>query len=98
MRKKSQPLALIHKPSCLDKCKQDHGGWQKVRLMPALLRIFTRVNLLVMVGEEQGMKFFDIPFLAVPQTDVDFTRQPTVLKSTTISWASSGVVRTLSPF
>lgn len=31
--------------------------------MPALLRIFTRVNLLVMVGEEQGMESVDIPFL-----------------------------------
>ena len=29
--------------------------------MPALLRIFTRVNLLVMVGEEQGTKFIDTP-------------------------------------
>lgn len=63
MRKKPQPLALIRKSSCLDKCIQDHGGWQKVRLMPALLRIFTRVNLLVMVDEEQGMESVDIPFL-----------------------------------
>lgn len=66
MTKTPQSLVLTHKPPCLDKCKQDHGGWQKVRLMPALLRIFTRVNLLVMVGEEQGMESVDIPFLTEP--------------------------------
>ena len=66
--------------------------------MPALLRIFTRVNLLVMVGEEQGTEPVDIPFLAEPETDVEFTPQPTALTSTTISWASSGAVRTPSPF
>lgn len=42
--------------------------------MPALLRIFTRVNLLVMVGEEQGIEALNIPFLTEPQTDVEFTR------------------------
>ena len=48
-------LSLILEPSYLDKSKSDGRDWQKVRLMPALLRIFTRVNLLVMVGEDQGM-------------------------------------------
>ncbi|PQE16361.1 cytochrome P450 protein [Rutstroemia sp. NJR-2017a WRK4] len=36
------------------KFKTDEREWRKVRLMPALLRIFTRVNLLVFIGEEQG--------------------------------------------
>ena len=50
-----QCLSLTYEPSRLGKCKQDHEDWQKVRLMPALLRIFTRVNLLAFIGEEQGM-------------------------------------------
>ncbi|MCJ1400968.1 hypothetical protein MMC11_004179 [Xylographa trunciseda] len=37
-----------------DKCEKNHGDWQKVRLMPALLRIFTRVNLLAFIGEDQA--------------------------------------------
>ena len=49
-------LALTHKPSPLDKSEQDHGDWQKVQLMPALLRIFTCVNLLAFIGEDQGME------------------------------------------
>ena len=49
-----QYLALTHELSPLDKCEQDHGNWQKVRLMPALLRIFTRVNFLAFIGEDQG--------------------------------------------
>ena len=52
-RRNKFPLTLG--PSYLEKSESDSGDWQKVRLMPALLRIFTRVNLLVMVGEEQGM-------------------------------------------
>lgn len=52
----SQPLALTSELSRLDVCVQDHGDWQKVRLMPALLRIFTRVNLLVFIGEDQGVE------------------------------------------
>ena len=53
---KAQPfLPLTLEPSYLDKPESDAGDWQKVRLMPALLRIFTRVNLLVMVGQDQGM-------------------------------------------
>ena len=56
----------------LGKIEQDHGEWQKVRLMPALLRIFTRVNLLVMVGEDQGENLSQI-LLAEPTTDVKIT-------------------------
>lgn len=37
--------------------------------MPALLRIFTRVNLLAFVGEDQGMDL-SRPFLAEHGTDV----------------------------
>lgn len=29
-------------------------GWSSIRLMPALLRIFTRVNLLIFLGEEEA--------------------------------------------
>ena len=47
---------LIFDTQCLGKAGHVDNEWQKVRLMPALLRIFTRVNLLVMVGEDQGMK------------------------------------------
>lgn len=52
----SPSLVLTHESVSLDKCVQDHGDWQKVRLMPALLRIFTRVNLLAFIGEDQGMQ------------------------------------------
>ena len=52
----SQSLALTHDASPLDSGEPDHGEWQKVRLMPALLRIFTRVNLLAFVGENQGIE------------------------------------------
>ena len=54
---KTQLLQMTLEPFNLDKPESDGGDWQKVRLMPALLRIFTRVNLLVMVGEDQGMVF-----------------------------------------
>ena len=54
-RGRIQSLSLTLEPSLLEKSESDGGDWQKVRLMPALLRIFTRVNLLVMVGEDQGM-------------------------------------------
>ena len=47
--------ALTHEPSQLDASDQDQGDWQKVQLMPALLRLFTRVNLYAFIGEEQGM-------------------------------------------
>lgn len=47
-----QFLALTHELSRPDNWEQDHGDWQKVRLMPALLRIFTRVNLLAFIGED----------------------------------------------
>ena len=56
----------------LGKSEQDDGEWQKVRLMPALLRIFTRVNLLVMVGEDQGENVSQI-LLTEPKTDVQIT-------------------------
>ena len=59
MTKTTQSLALTEELSGFDKREQGHGGWQKVRLMPALLRIFTRVNLLVMVGEKQGIESVD---------------------------------------
>lgn len=36
------------------KAKQNQDKWQKIRLMPALLHIFTRVNLMVFIGEEQA--------------------------------------------
>lgn len=52
----SQFLALTHELLRPDNWEQDHGDWQKVRLMPALLRIFTRVNLLAFIGEDQGME------------------------------------------
>ena len=55
MQETQQPLPLTLEPSYPEKSESDGGDWQKVRLMPALLRIFTRVNLLVMVGEDQGM-------------------------------------------
>ncbi len=47
----------MYEPSLLDKCEQGHGEWQKVRLMPTFLRIFTRVNLLAFFGEDQGMEW-----------------------------------------
>lgn len=34
----------------------DGGGWQRMRLWPAFLRIVTRINLWVLVGEEIGNK------------------------------------------
>lgn len=37
-----------------DKSEQNHGDWQKLRLTTALLRIFTRVNLSVFIGEDQA--------------------------------------------
>ena len=52
----SQSFALTNEASPLDSCEQDHDEWQNVRLMPALLRIFTRVNLLAFVGENQGIE------------------------------------------
>ncbi len=47
----------MYEPSLLDKCEQGHGEWQKVRLMPTFLRIFTRVNHLAFFGEHQGMEW-----------------------------------------
>lgn len=38
----------------LDQYNQKETEWTMVRLMPALLRIFTRVNLLAFIGEDQG--------------------------------------------
>ena len=29
-------------------------GWHKVRIMPTLLRIFTRVSIVSFIGEEEG--------------------------------------------
>ena len=55
IQKVRQCSLLTLEPFCLDKAGSDGDDWQKVRLMPALLRIFTRVNLLVMVGQDQGM-------------------------------------------
>ncbi|KAL8825471.1 MAG: hypothetical protein Q9170_007776 [Blastenia crenularia] len=39
----------------------EQSEWQSVRLMPALLRIFTRVNLLAFVGEDEGLEFALLP-------------------------------------
>jgi hypothetical protein len=36
--------------------KVDEEGWSEVTLMPSLLRVFTRVNLLAFLGEEQASK------------------------------------------
>ncbi|CAG8950411.1 hypothetical protein HYFRA_00006904 [Hymenoscyphus fraxineus] len=33
-----------------------HEEWRKIRLMPAFLRIFTRVNITTFLGEEQGTR------------------------------------------
>lgn len=36
--------------------KVDEEGWSELLMMPSLLRVFTRVNLLAFLGEEQAEK------------------------------------------
>ncbi|EFE41066.1 hypothetical protein TRV_04195 [Trichophyton verrucosum HKI 0517] len=44
-------MALEMSPPANEACEKNE--WRQVRLMPVLLRIFTSVNLLPLVGEEQ---------------------------------------------
>ena len=65
--------------------------------MPALLRIFTRVNLFAFVGEDQG-KAVDIISLHSMGLMTESTPQPTASMSTTTSWAFSGLAPKLFRF
>ncbi|EFQ99667.1 hypothetical protein MGYG_02680 [Nannizzia gypsea CBS 118893] len=46
-------MAMEMSPPTNEACEKNE--WRPVRLMPVLLRIFTSVNLLPLVGEEQGV-------------------------------------------
>jgi hypothetical protein len=40
---------------------RDEDGWQKLRIMPALLRIFTHVSLASFIGEDEGIITSTLP-------------------------------------
>lgn len=84
---RAQSRTLTHMPSRLAQYNQDDDDdeWRTVRIMPALLRIFTRVNLLVFIGEEQGMEFVEIISQHDMKPKLKCTLQPTASKFTTIS-------------
>ena len=47
-------IVLIRERSISDLSDEKDDTWQTIRLFPALLRILTRINLLVFVGENHG--------------------------------------------
>jgi hypothetical protein len=77
-----QSLKLTHEFAGPDQYEQDHGDWQKVRLMPALLRIFTRVNLMAFIGEDQGMQLSTGLSKRATRLTSDSMLQPTASRST----------------
>lgn len=57
LKMRIQEAIAIEMAPLEDKLKKNQGEWRKVRLMPALLRSFNRVNLFAFVGEGQADRF-----------------------------------------
>ncbi|EFE32897.1 uncharacterized protein ARB_00355 [Trichophyton benhamiae CBS 112371] len=67
-------MALEMSPPANEACEKNE--WRQVRLMPVLLRIFTSVNLLPLVGEEQGVYGISPCLLSYSEADGGQSQPP----------------------